>query len=328
MAKRVRRIGIIGYEGVQGLDIAGPVDAFSAANQIAAEHAPPYEITILAPSKRPFTTESGMILVPHERLEDAALLDTVIVPGGRGVRVQPKTRAAIAAWLKKHTGAIRRVASVCTGIYALAEAGILDGKKATTHWRFGADVAAKWPKVDVNCDAIFLREGNVYTSAGITAGIDLALALIEDDLGNDVALAVARELVVYLKRSGGQLQYSEPLQMQSKAGSKFEDVLSWMLDDLSADLSVEVLAERAELSPRHFSRKFKAAFGATPADFVEGLRLDHARWLLANKAASIETLAATVGYTNDDTFRRAFARRFGTVPSHYRRRFSADVKAD
>jgi transcriptional regulator GlxA family with amidase domain len=216
---------------------------------------------------------------------------------------------------------IRRIASVCTGIYALAETKLLDGRTATTHWKFAEDAAKRWPNVNVDPNAIYIKDGKFYTSAGITAGIDLSLALVEEDLGSEIALAVARELVVYLKRSGGQLQYSAPLRQQTRARSDFSDIVAWMLDNLDGDLSVESLAERMNLSTRHFNRKFKAVFGSTPADFVETLRLDEARWLLANNDVAIENLANAVGYSGGDVFRRAFERRFGVVPSEYRARF-------
>ncbi|HEV7179698.1 MAG TPA: helix-turn-helix domain-containing protein [Candidatus Baltobacteraceae bacterium] len=323
MSNSVRRIGIVGYTGVQALDLVGPADAFAAANALAEDGATRYEILILGLQSGAFVAESGLSFLPQEQLQRCSSLDTVIVPGGAALRTEPDVRSTIAQWLQSRAKTIRRISSTCTGIYALAEAGLLNERRATTHWRFAGDVGTRWPKIRLDSDAIFIKDGKFYTSAGITAGIDLALGLIEEDLGSDVAVAVARELVVYLKRSGGQLQYSEPLRLQSRAGDKFSDIVSWMLDHLNRDLSVEVLAERAHLSTRHFNRKFKVTFGSTPADFVEGLRLDHARWLLANDVASVESLAASVGYRNDDTFRRAFQRRFGTVPSTYRGRFAA-----
>jgi transcriptional regulator GlxA family with amidase domain len=317
-----RRIGMIVYDRAQALDVVGPLDAFADANAVVEKRAPPYELVVLAPRKQPVTMASGLRLIPNASLAEAPPLDTIIVPGGAGVRLNTSLRAEIATWLSRRARRIRRVTSVCTGIYALAEAGLLDGLEATTHWAYEADVRARWPQIKLDANAIYVKSGRFYTSAGITAGIDLALAMIEEDLGNSIALKVARHLVVYVKRSGGQLQYSEPLRLQESGGGKLSDTVSWMLEHLNGDLSVETLAERANLSPRHFARKFKATFNATPADFVEALRLDHARWLLANEDSPIEELAATVGYGSDDAFRRAFARRFGTVPSYYRRRFA------
>ena len=212
---------------------------------------------------------------------------------------------------------------MCTGIYGLASAGLLSGRRVTTHWRWAHDVARRFPDVQVNDNAIFLKDGSFYTSAGATAGIDLSLSLIEEDYGPRVAMAVARELVVYLKRSGGQEQYSEPLQFQTQSVSRLSDLATWIISHLSEDLSVEVLATKACLCPRHFSRRFKTEFGHTPADFVERLRLDEARRRLSNGDNSIENVGLSVGFKSADAFRRAFERRLGVNPADYRRRFTA-----
>lgn len=206
-------------------------------------------------------------------------------------------------------------------IYALGETGLLDGRRATTHWRFAKDVARRFPKIALEPDAIFLRDGNFYTSAGITAGIDLALSLVEEDLGETVALAVARELVVYLKRSGGQMQFSEPLQFQTRATDRFADLAAWMIRNLKKDLSIEALAERVHLGPRQFTRRFKTAFDMSPADYVEMLQLDEARRRLPSASQTVESVAASIGYGSADAFRRAFERRFGIAPSLYRKQF-------
>jgi len=322
MAARTRRIGIIGFDDVQGLDLAGPLDVFSAANGAAERGKAPYEPVVVGIKRGPFRTESGLLCTPHETLDTAAPFDTIIIPGGCGMRAHAPTRTKLVRWLQANAECTRRIASVCTGIYALAETALLDGRSATTHWRFAAEAAKRWPAIAIDPNAIYVKDGKFYTSAGITAGIDLALALVEEDLGNEIALAVARDLVVYLKRSGGQLQYSEPLRLQSRATNDFGDLVAWMMDHLDDDLTAEALAERAHLSTRHFSRKFKAAFRTTPADFVESLRLDEARWLLATNDMTVETLANSVGYSGGDVFRRAFERRFGVVPSEYRARFA------
>jgi transcriptional regulator GlxA family with amidase domain len=185
------------------------------------------------------------------------------------------------------------------------------------------DLARRFPKIQVQADALFTRDGAIYTSAGVTAGIDLSLSLVEADLGRKVALGVARDLVVYLKRSGGQMQFSEPLQFQIRASDRFADLADWMLRNLRNDLSIEKLAARIHLSPRQFSRRFKATFGMTPADYVERLRLDDARRRLSSSSPSLESIALSVGYTSADAFRRAFERNFGVAPSDYRRQFPA-----
>lgn len=318
---KVRRIGIVGYDGLQALDVSGPADVFTTANSLAGLKTAPYDVVLVGTHKGPLQSESGIALHATESLSPGQLFDTIIVPGGEALRTQSRTRAAVAAWLRTQSRSARRVASVCTGIYALAESGLLDGRTATTHWRYAADVQQRWKKIQIDADAIYTRDGKYYTSAGITAGIDLSLAFVEEDLGNELALQVARELVVYLKRSGGQLQYSQPLANQVRAKSRFGDIAAWIRGNLHDDLTIEALAERAQLSPRHFNRKFRAEFGVTPADFVEEVRLDEARWLLVNGGDSIEEVARGVGYRSDDTFRRAFERRFRVSPGEYRKRF-------
>jgi transcriptional regulator GlxA family with amidase domain len=318
---KTRRIGIVGYDGVQALDVIGPADTFAAANIVSGGKTPRYEVVLVGVRKGRIRTESGLSLFAEASLTERGLFDTIIVPGGRGIRVDPTVREPISRWLRANAGKARRVASVCTGVYALAEAGLLDGRLATTHWRYASDVRDRWKKVRVHEDAIFVKDGKYYTSAGITAGIDLCLSFIEEDCGQEAALKVARELVVYLKRSGGQLQYSQPLALQTQAKEHFGDIAGWIRGHLGDSLTIEAIAERANLSPRHFTRKFKHLVGVTPADFVEELRLDEARWLLVNAGDPIAKVAQDVGYSSDDTFRRAFERRFGVAPTEYRSRF-------
>lgn len=325
--KAKKTIGIVGYDGAQALDIVGPVDAFSlAAAYLASQRtdsASAYDVVVLGLSRRVFAAESGIAIRPHGFLDSAPPLDTLIIPGGRGLRLQPAIQTRIADWIRTHAPTIRRVASVCTGIYALAPTGFLDGRKVTTHWRFTGEIARLYPRLHVEPNALFIKDGPFYTSAGITAGIDLALALIEEDHGPEVALAVARDLVVYLKRPGGQEQYSEPLQFQTKSNDHFADLAPWITAHLRQDLSVEALAAKACLSPRHFTRRFRSAFGVSPGAFVESLRLDEARRRLSASGVTIEAVADSVGFASADSFRRAFERRFGIPPSIYRGRFSA-----
>lgn len=318
---KTRRIALVAYDGVQALDVVGPADVFAGANQLLGRKPPAYEIVMLSPQSGPVASECGVRLHADASLAQGGLFDTILVPGGKGVRLNAGTRTAVAEWTVNQARVARRVASVCTGIYALAETGLLDGRNVTTHWRYASDVQRRWPSLRVNANAIFLQDGKYYTSAGVTAGIDLALSFVEADFGSELALAVARDIVVYLKRSGGQLQYSQPLLVQTQAKTRFADLAEWIRGNLQADLTLEVLSERVNLSPRHFARKFKATFGLTPADFVQELRLDEARWLLVNAEDPISELAQSIGYTGDDTFRRAFERRFGVPPAEYRRRF-------
>jgi transcriptional regulator GlxA family with amidase domain len=233
----------------------------------------------------------------------------------------PEINRKVSGWLLEKAKTTRRVASVCTGIYGLAATGLLDGRRATTHWRFAADVAKRFPKLRMEPNALFVKDGPFYSSAGITAGIDLALALIEEDFGAKIALSVAREMVVYLKRSGGQEQYSEPLQFQTNSSDRFAELVTWMTNNPTKQMSVESLARRASLSPRQFFRRFKEHFGSSPAMFVETLRLNEARRRLSAGESSIEGVAESVGFNGADSFRRAFERRFRVTPSKYRRSF-------
>jgi transcriptional regulator GlxA family with amidase domain len=322
------RVGLIGYDGVQALDIIGPSDAFTIADIESdnGQRRPCYEVIIVGITNKPFRAESGVSFQPHTTLGKAPTLDTLIIPGGRGVRIGQSGKL-IANWISSRAKRIRRIASVCTGVYALAPTGLLDGRRVTTHWRFANDVARRFPKLNVDHDALFLKDGPFYTAGGITASVDLALALIEEDYGPRVALAVARELVVFLKRSGGQKQYSEPLEFQINSTDRFADLASWMVEHMRGDLSLAALAKRVCLSPRHFVRRFKQAFGGTPAAFVENLRLDEARRRLSERTQTIENVASSVGFQSDDVFRRAFQRRFGVKPSSYRSRFDARTKS-
>ena len=320
------RIGIVGYDGVQALDLIGPADAFSIPEieTDSGKRYPGYEVVVIAAGAKPFGSEAGISFQPQATFRNAPSLDTLIIPGGKGSR-DPRISEPIAKWISNRAGRIRRIASVCTGIYILARTGLLDGRKVTTHWRFARDVAGRFPELDVDPSALFLKAGRLYTAGGITSSIDLALALIEEDYGPRVALSVARDLVVYLKRPGGQTQYSEPLQFQINASDRFADLASWMLGHLRDDLSLNALAKRVCLSPRHLARRFKQTFQRTPAEFVQNLRLDEARRRLAEHTQTIDSVADSVGFASDDAFRRAFQRRFGVKPSRYRTVFNSQT---
>lgn len=322
MRRTARRIGVIGFEGASALDITGPIEAFAIAGRTDGRTEPGghYETLLLGITARPFRSEYGVRLVPDARLADAPPLDTLIVAGGAGLR-EPATNAAIAAWLRAHAPRIRRVASVCTGAYGLAASGLLDGRRVTTHWRFASDLARRFPKLRVEPDALFVKDGSFYTSGGIAAGIDLALALIEEDFGSRTSLAVAREMVVYLKRPGGQEQFSEPLRQQLQAGDRFGELVAWMTGHLDRDLAVPLLAERVGMSPRHFGRRFREVFGRSPARYVEGLRLAAARDRLTAPRQTVERVASSVGFESADVFRRRFRERYGVAPATYRETF-------
>jgi len=322
-----KHIGFIGYDGMQALDLVGPLEAFKAAVTEEDENGKQqncYETVVIGLTNKPFASETGIIFQPHKTLQNAPPLDTLIIPGGRGLRIG-ETSKRISEWLKPRARKIRRIASVCTGAYALAQTGLLDGRRVSTHWRYARDLANRFPALEIDANALFVKDQKFYTSAGITAGIDLSLALIEEDFGSSVALSVARELVVYLKRSGGQEQFSEPLQFQLQSTDSLVDLATWARGHLRQDLSVEVLARRACLCPRHFNRKFKQTFGVTPGTFVESVRLDEARHRLAKHNITIEQVASSVGFNSAKAFRRAFERRFGVSPSRYRSLFATHL---
>lgn len=320
-----RRIGFLGFDGVQALDLAGPADAFGSdafdsLDLGGSTGSAPYEIVVFGLTRKTFTTSAGLVMHADAVAGPRIRLDTLVIPGGAGLR-RPGVAERAAAWISSVEHPIRRIASVCTGLYGLAPTGLLDGRRVTTHWSASRDIARRYPNLRVEPDAIFIRDGRFYTSAGVTAGIDLALAMIEEDLGSQVALAVARELVVYFKRPGDQRQFSEPLRFQVEARDRFGDLAAWIHSHLGADLSVGILANRANLSVRHFARAFKSEFGTTPASFVEELRLGLASERLCARRINIEAVARSVGYASEDVFCRAFERRFGASPTDYRKRF-------
>jgi transcriptional regulator GlxA family with amidase domain len=320
-----KRIGFIGFDGVGTMEMTTAAAAFNCAEiqDKARGSKQCYEIVIIGLSSKPFLATSGIVFKPHKTFKNAPPLDTLIIPGGKRLTLlKPQIGEPIAAFVKSRVGCTRRIVSVCSGIYGLAMTGLLAGRKVATHWRYAQDVARRFPELQVDDNAIFLKDGPFYTSAGATAGIDLALALIEEDYGARVALAVARELIVYLKRPGGQEQYSEPLQFQTQSISRLSELATWMLSHLHEDLSVEALAAKACLCSRQFARRFKIEFGTTPAYFVERLRLDEARRRLSNGDNRVENVGISVGFSSAGAFRRAFERRLGVNPSDYRRRFA------
>ncbi len=313
---------VLAYPNMTALDLTGPFEVFATAAMMLAKapHKTAFRCAVIGLDDRPVRSESGLTYVPDFTLENCPSIDTLMVPGGCGLR-EPAINARIAQWLRERHHAIRRIASTCTGIYGLAAAGLLDHRTVTTHWNFANDVAKKFPALTMQADAIYIRDGKFYTSAGITAGIDLSLALVEEDFGASLALAVARELVVYLRRSGGQSQYSEPLQFQAKTSGSFGDLIAWIHAHLKQELTVTVLAERIGLSVRQFNRRFYEQFACTPAHYVETVRLNEARQRLLQAAASIERVADSLGFRSADVFRRAFLRRYGCTPSDYQRHF-------
>jgi transcriptional regulator GlxA family with amidase domain len=316
-----RRVVVLAYDGIQSLDLTGPVEAFDVATRHGI--VPPYRVEVVAPSTQPIVTTSGITITPARSIHDLrTAVDTFIVAGGDGVYAQLADPDLMKS-VRRVASRARRVASVCTGAFVLAEAGLLDGRRVTTHWARCRRLARDYPDLDVDSDPIFVRDGDVYTSAGVTAGIDLCLALVEEDHGRDLALSVARQLVVFLKRPGGQAQFSSHLSTQLADHDALAEVQGWVADHLDADLSVARLAERAAMSPRHFARVFRAETGVTPARFVEHARVEQARRRLEESSAGVEEIAHDCGFGTPETMRRAFLRSLWVGPSEYRQRFRA-----
>ncbi|MGA8076401.1 MAG: GlxA family transcriptional regulator [Xanthobacteraceae bacterium] len=320
-----RLVAVLAFQGVQLLDVAGPVQTFASANEITAPGA--YRIVVVSGRGGAVMTTAGLPLVtePIDRAIGQAAVDTLIVPGGAGVH-DALADAGTVDWLRRQATAARRVASVCTGAFLLAEAGILSGRRATTHWKSAARLQQRYPDVRVDPDPIYLHEGKIWTSAGITAGIDLSLALVQQDLGRAVAMQVARHLVMFLNRPGGQSQFSASLEAQAAAAAgnapnQFAPLHDWIADNVAGDLRVERLAAEAGMSPRNFARIYAATMGVTPARMVEKIRVEAVRRHLEETEMPIKQIAAACGFQKDERLRRAFARQVGTTPAEYRQRF-------
>jgi transcriptional regulator GlxA family with amidase domain len=308
-----RTVAVLIFPQFQLLDAAGPITVFEAAGRDATP--PAYRLRVMARAAGPVVSSCGVPLVAEPLIDGA--LDTLIVAGGWGTR---NTSACVQtlAYVRAAAARARRTASVCSGAFILAAAGLLDGRRATTHWARAAEFARTYPQVRVEPDRIFIRDGTTWTSAGITAGIDLALALVAEDLGEAVAKRAAQQLVVYHRRPGGQSQFSALLEAD-RPDSRFSPLLAWARERLNERLSVERLAERAAMSPRHFARAFAADTGITPAKAIERLRLEAARDEIESGAAPIERVAAHTGFGDPERMRRAFLRAFGQPPQALRR---------
>ncbi|HEU5245786.1 MAG TPA: helix-turn-helix domain-containing protein [Candidatus Udaeobacter sp.] len=322
-----KTVGLIVFQRMAAYELTGPAEAFSKAKMPTEEGREfrCYNIITLGISTESCVTECGLIIKPQLDINDAPLLDTVMLPGGSGIH-DSKLSKKIAEWLSRRAPAIRRVATLGSGIYPLAATGLVDRREVTTHCRFARDVSMRFPRLRVNPNCLFVKDGRFYTSAGAMASIDLSLSLIEEDYGPRIALAVARELVIYAKRPGRQEQCSDLLQFQFKTISRVSNLITWIVSHLNENLSVEALAAKACFCPRHFRRRFKMEFGATPADFVERLRLEEACRRLSSLDNSVDDVGISVGYKSGDAFRRAFRRRLGVHPNEYRRRVAIGLK--
>jgi len=312
-----RTVVIFGYDGAQLIDIAGPAQALTTTNEEGAS--PPYAVGFAAVSAGPIRTASGVTLIA-DRLPRAVGIDTLLVPGGPGIHALRKDQRALGA-LRRLCAGSRRICAICTGAFALAEIGLLDGRRVVTHWRSCAQLAAEFPGVCVDPEPLFIRAGKIWTTAGVTAGIDLTLALIEQDHGGALATKVARRLVVYMKRPGGQRQFSEPLELQRAACAPYDDLMQRVAGQPAAAWHVETLAASAGQTPRTFHRKFVAATGVTPAEAVQKLRCELARSLLQTTRLTLAQIAAKTGFASESRLHRSLKRQFGVGGRDLRERF-------
>jgi len=320
-----RTILFVAYPQVGLLDLTGAQTVFWAANKaMHARDLPGYQRITVSLTGGQMQSAEGLV-VDTQPLSDFALdaVDTLVVPGSPHIEQVVAESAELIRWIADHAPLARRTASVCSGTFLLAEAGLLDGKRAATHWAMCERLGTRFPSIEVDNDAIFVQQGSVWTSAGVSAGIDLALSLVEADCGREVAMQVARELVVFLKRPGGQAQFSELLQAQTRDAAVFEELHRWLADNLGlANLGVEALAERCHMSPRNFSRLYKQKTGRSPAKAVELFRLEAARRLLEDSERNIEQIARQCGFGDEERMRSTFQRHLAISPRDYRRHFS------
>jgi len=324
------RIAILGYDGVAAINVVGPLEAFSNALRIeGAQQRPCYEVVVIGCECDRFVTDTGVTF--HAQRSDFSheRFDTVIIPGGQGIRCAEIVNQ-VASWIQSVAGRTRRIASVCTGVYGVAATGLLNNHRVTTHWQNAMDVAARFPKLQVEESAIVVKDGKFYSAAGATAGIDLALFLIEEDFGREIAVAVARKLLVYVHRDGGQEQYAEPVRQELHVPAETEEInnhrlgqlVSWMNKHLGEDLRLDILAKRALLSKHDFIHQFTHMFGVPPGRFVKNLRFNEARRRLMSGERPT-AIARSVGFSDPAYFIQEFRRRFGMLPSDYQRRFGS-----
>jgi transcriptional regulator GlxA family with amidase domain len=328
-ARPPRRVAMVAFSGVQLLDVVGPLEVLAAAGLAASlgeSTEPGYRVEVVGPELTNLRAASGLrIGVDRTYFDRPEDLDTLIVAGGIGSRRAARD-ARVLDYVKAAAESARRVCSVCTGALILASTGLLDGHRATTHWAFAPTLAERFPSIDVAPDAIYCRDGRFWTSAGVTAGMDLALALVEEDFGRDIALQVSRQMVFFLKRPGGQSQFSAQLAGQLAERDPLRDLQAWIVEHPEEDLSVERLAARVAMSPRHFARVFRAQAGQSPGRYVECVRVEAARRQLEDSNASVEEISERVGLGRAETMRRAFLRQLGIGPAAYRERFSEGAR--
>ena len=317
----VRLVALLAIPPATGLDILGPASVFEAVNRMPERRGPGCRVELLTTAQdRIIDGHFGIPIVAHRHYREIREnVDTLLVAGGAGARKPPDDD--LLAWLREMAPRVRRLGSVCTGAFLLAAAGLLNNRRATTHWAYAQELASRYPEVRVDPDPIWIQEGNIFTSAGVTAGMDLALALVEEDYGADVALKVARGLVLFLRRPGGQAQFSVSLSAQAPGRNSFLDLQAWIADHLDGDLSVESMAARTAMSPRNFARVFVRELGITPARYVTNARIEAVRRLLETTDNSMQEIALACGFGSAELMRRAFLRAFNIVPKRYREHF-------
>ncbi|MEM7399437.1 MAG: GlxA family transcriptional regulator [Pseudomonadota bacterium] len=317
-----RRVVFLAFPQIALLDLTGPWEVFSLANMLTDGDLPPYDLELVSgDGSATIHSGAGISMASHRTAVNCrGAIDTLIVPAADlTYATTPSTSSCTV--LRRLADRSRRIVSICGGAFFLAAAGLLDGKKATTHWRGIEDLSARFPKIDVQADSIFVKDGHVYTSAGVTAGIDLALALVEEDLGQAMALNCARNLVVFMRRPGGQSQFSATLASQHAERNAINELIAWAADNPSTNLSVEAMAKRVHMSLRNFSRVFRSEVGQTPAAFVEKLRVEAARRRLEETDESLDAISTSCGFGSADSMRRSFRRVVKVAPNEYRRRF-------
>jgi transcriptional regulator GlxA family with amidase domain len=322
-----RRVVLVVFPDLQLLDLAGPLEVFAMADRFSDSEVSEYATEVVSPDGGVIRASNGLEIGANRAVGACrGPIDTLVVVGGRGV-AQAIVDDRFVAWIRSAAQRSRRVTSVCSGAFLLARAGLLDGRSATTHWATCARLAQLFPEVTVDPDPIFIRDGNVWTSAGVTAGMDLALALVEDDLGPDRAREIARYLVLFVQRSGGQSQFSAQLAAQRPERDTLVQLASWIADHLGDDLSVPVLAARTSMSVRNFSRRFAQEFGSTPAAYVEAVRVEAGRRLLESTRRGLTEIARDCGFGTVETMHRSFQRTIRVTPGQYRQHFSPRTPA-
>ncbi|UOK36914.1 GlxA family transcriptional regulator [Pseudomonas palleroniana] len=317
-----RIIHVLAFENAQVLDVTGPLQVFASTNDLARQRGLPlpYAVSVIAAQAAPVVTSAGLALVAEPLPPADTPVDTLVIAGGWGVYGAAEDPVLV-DWVREKARHTRRMASVCTGAFLLAASGVLDGRRVATHWTRCEELARKFPALTVESNPIFIQQGSVWTSAGVTAGIDLCLALVEEDLGRAVAMEVARHLVVFLKRPGGQSQFSVALSLQ-RGDSRFAELHAWIADNLNLDLNLSTLAAKACMSERSFVRHYRAETGQTPARAVELIRVEAARRQLADSTLPIKRIAVQCGFGSEETLRRSFLRALAVTPQAYRERFS------